>query len=124
MNFALVSCTHKVKMASQTENFDVSCECCRKSFLETTLLNRHIGKSKSCQSFYGPRFQEMKNAHRRKRVNKHRYKSLEEHDKQLKRRRDLYANNSDLKEKNRKIYQQNKMKIKENNQKERTDTLS
>ena len=110
-------------MASTAKDLELACECCKKPFVQSTIL-RHIGKSKSCQSFYGPRFQEMKNAHRRKRVNKHRYKSLEENDKQLKRRRDLYANNSDLKEKNRKMYQQNKMKIKENNQKERTDTLS
>ena len=105
-------------MESQTKDLETICECCKKLFFQTTIL-RHIGKSKYCKSFYGPRFIEMKKEKGREKVYKHRHNSVVPA-RQLKKRRDLYANNPDLKEKNRQIYQKNKEKIKEENEKSRT----
>ena len=110
-------------MESQTKDLETICECCKKSFFQTTIL-RHIGKSKSCKSFYGPRFIEMKQEKGREKVYKHRCKNSIVPARQLKKRRDLYANNPDLKEKNRQIYQKNKEKIKAENEKRRTEFRS
>ena len=102
---------------------DKICEFCNKTLSESTLL-RHIAKSKSCKSFYGPRFNEMKKEKGREKVFKFRYKTPEAHEKLLKQRRESYTNTTDLKEKNKEIYQKNKEKIREANRKERRATLS
>ena len=36
-----------------------TCKSCKKKFWDTSFL-RHIGQSKVCKAYYGPRYQEMK----------------------------------------------------------------
>ena len=82
-------------MASQTEDLETSCESCNKAFPKSKIL-RHIGSSKSCKSFYGLKFIEMKREKEREKVSRYQMKNRE---KLLKNRREKYAKNLELKEK-------------------------
>ena len=53
------------------EELKTSCESCKKSFHPMTLL-KHIGQSKDCKVFYGPRFKEMKKRQERERKQRYR----------------------------------------------------
>ena len=81
------------------EELKTSCESCKKSFHPMTLL-KHIGQSKDCKVFYGPRFKEMKK--RQERERKQRYRNnmtSEEKEKTLKRRRELHSQKPEIKKK-------------------------
>ena len=82
-------------MASQTKDLETSCESCNKPFPKSKIL-RHIGSSKSCKSFYGPRFIEMKRKKESEKVSRYLMKNRE---KQLEIQREKYAKNLELKEK-------------------------
>ena len=79
-----------------------------KPFPKSKIL-RHIGSSKSCKSFYGPRFIEMKRKKGREKVSRYQMKNRE---KLLKDQREKYAKNLELKEKKKRISQKNVEKIK------------
>ena len=50
---------------------EINCEFCNKSLPQSSLL-RHVGQSRECENYYGPRFMEMKKEKGRKKVQKHR----------------------------------------------------
>ena len=78
---------------------EVLCEYCKKSFEPNKIL-KHIGHVKACKSFYGPRFEDLKKEQQRKKVEKFRSKlSIEQHWDALVRKRELYAKNSEYREK-------------------------
>ena len=79
----------------------INCESCTKSYTQSTLL-RHIARSDTCKSYYGPRFLEMKKEKNRNKVYKHRRNmTKKEQKKESKKRRKLYAKSEEKKIKNR-----------------------
>ena len=110
-------------MASQKKDLEMICESCKKPFVPSTLL-RHIGKSESCLSFYGPRFIQMKKEKGREKVNRYRLKNSTATPSQLSKRRNSYATDPDKKEKRKQYYQKHKQMIKQQNETERTEMLS
>ena len=89
----------------------VLCENCSKTMLKTSLL-RHIGKAKKCKKFYGPRFTEMKKEKKKQGKIKLRQKyGRESREKELKKMREKYANNSENK---KAYYQKNREKLRKN----------
>ena len=110
-------------MASQGKDLEMICESCKKPFVQSTLL-RHIGKSELCQSFYGPRFIQMKKEKVREKVNRFRQKNPTATPSQLRKRRNSYATDPDKKEKRKENYQKHKQRIKQQNETERTEMLS
>ena len=94
-------------MASSKENFDISCESCKKLLTQSTIL-RHIGKRDDCKAYYGERYTMMKKEQARKRVYKHRESvSMKQKKRSLQKSREIYAKNDEKKDK-RKIYYQKK----------------
>ena len=78
---------------------EVLCEYCKKSFEPNKIL-KHIGHVKACKSFYGPRYDELKKEQQRKKVEKFRSKLSNEQKLEIdKRKRELYAKNSEYREK-------------------------
>ena len=78
---------------------EVLCEYCKKSFEPNKIL-KHIGHVKTCKSFYGPRYDELKKEQQRKKVEKFRSKLSNEQMLEIgKRKRELYAKNSEYREK-------------------------
>ena len=78
---------------------EVLCEYCKKSFEPNKIL-KHIGHVKACKSFYGPRFEDLKKEQQRKKVEKFRSKLSNEQKLEIdKRKRELYAKNSEYREK-------------------------
>ena len=72
----------------------VECEFCKKSFSKTSILV-HVGKNESCKSHYGPRFDEKKRKANCLRKQLSRKKLGKE--KELKRKRESYAQNKKFK---------------------------
>ena len=113
-------------MAAENKALKVKCDSCRKTMIENTIL-RHIGNSKSCRKFYGTRYEEMKKKKGREKVAKHRLNKKSfgpEHEDQLRKMRELYANNQSMKDRKRKNYEKNKQQRKEKNEKETKEYLS
>ena len=115
----------QLKMASKENNVEINCDFCNKSFGKSVLL-KHIGQSKSCKSYYGPRFTEMKKENAKKRVYKHRNNmTMKERKKKWKRNRELYAKNEAKKERNKQkhkqTYKEKKEIIKAENEKKSED---
>ena len=78
---------------------EVLCEYCKKSFEPNKIL-KHIGHVKACKSFYGPRYDELKKEQQRKKVEKFRSKlSIKQNRDALVRKREMYAKNSEYREK-------------------------
>ena len=78
---------------------EVLCEYCKKSFEPNKIL-KHIGHVKACKSFYGPRYDELKKEQQRKKVEKFRSKLSNEQKLEIgNRKRELYAKNSEYREK-------------------------
>ena len=46
-------------MSGKKSDMEIPCDSCSKSFGKSSLL-RHIGQSKTCKTYYGPRYMEMK----------------------------------------------------------------
>ena len=91
------------------EDFEqVKCEFCKKLFSKSSILV-HIGKNESCKSHYGNRFDELK----RKKNNEKMQRSRKKHgtEKELKRQRELYAQDSKKKEKKRQRFQEKQSKL-------------
>ena len=89
---------------------DSSCDCCKKIFDKKAIL-RHIGQSKKCKAFYGPRFKDMKTKQASERKENYRSNlSSKEHKRVLKRNRKIYASNAALKEKKERSQQRKKDK--------------
>ena len=110
-------------MASQKDNLEVSCESCKKSLTQSTIL-RHIGNTPTCKEYYGERFTEMKREKTRNKVYKHRQNlSIKERKKSLKKMRKIYSQNVEKKEKNRQNYLEKRQEIKIKNDKESKDYL-
>ena len=110
-------------MASQENDLEIICKSSKKPFVQSTLL-RHIGKSELCLSFYGPRFIQMKKEKVREKVNRFRQKNPTATPSQLRKRRNSYATDPDKKEKRKENYQKHKLRIKQQNETERTEMLS
>ena len=91
------------------DNFEhVECEFCKKKISKSSILV-HIGKNESCKSHYGNRFYELK----RKKNNEKMQRSRKKHgtEKELKRQRELYAQDSKKKEKKRQNFQEKQSKL-------------
>ena len=91
------------------EDFEqVKCEFCKKLFSKSSILV-HIGKNESCKSHYGNRFNELK----RKKNNEKMQRSRKKHgtEKELKRQRELYAQDSKKKEKKQQDFQEKQSKL-------------
>ena len=101
-----------LNMAAENKALEVKCDSCKKTMIENTIL-RHIGNSKSCRKFYGTRYEEMKKKKGREKVAKHRLNKKSfgpEHEDQLRKMRELYANNQSMKDRKRKNYEKNSSK--------------
>ena len=86
----------------------VECEFCKKSFSKTSILV-HIGKNESCKSHYGSRFDEQKRKANCLRKQLSRKKLGKE--KELKRKRESYAQNKKVKENKRQSFQDEEPKL-------------
>ena len=62
---------HPLEHSNQKEAKKVACECCKKKFVETSIL-RHIAQTEICKKHYGPRLDEQKKINNKDRVQKHR----------------------------------------------------
>ena len=87
---------------------EVECEFCKKSFSKPSILV-HIGRNESCKSHYGNRFDELK----RKKNNEKKQRSRKKlgTEKEYKRQRELYAQNSRKKEKKKQYSQEKQSKL-------------
>ena len=91
------------------EDFEqVKCEFCKKLFSKSSILV-HIGKNESCKSHYGNRFNELKRKKNKEKMQRSRKKHGTE--KELKRQRELYAQDSKKKEKKRQRFQEKQSKL-------------
>ena len=91
-----------------------SCESCSKKFQRSSLL-RHISHSKNCRSFYGNRFDQMKEAER---------SNSRTVDKQAKRKRNGDTNDVEpLKKYRRTYYEENKASYQERYQKKKDEDV-
>ena len=88
----------------------VLCEFCKSSFFETTIL-RHLSKNQACKNHYGSRFEELKKKKDRERKQQSRLKLGKKEE--LERQREIYAQNSSIREKKRNNYQEKKAKLAE-----------
>ena len=86
----------------------VECEFCKKSFSKSSILV-HIGKNEPCKSHYGNRFIELKRKKNNEKMQRSRKKLGIE--KELKRQRELYAQDSKKKEKKRQYFQEKQSKL-------------
>ena len=97
-------------MSDKSLDMDSSCDCCKKIFDKKAIL-RHIGQSKKCKAFYGPRFKDMKTKQASERKENYRSNlSSKEHKRVLKRNRKIYASNAALKEKKKEANKERKIK--------------
>ena len=97
-------------MSGKNPDMEQICEFCNKSFDKKIIL-RHIGKSEACKNHYGPRFKQMKTEQASARKEKWRRSlSFKEQRNVNKRARILYVKNTKLKEKNKQIYKELKIK--------------
>ena len=86
----------------------VECEFCKKSFSKTSILV-HVGKNESCKSHYGPRFDEKKRKANCLRKQLSRKKLGKE--KELKRKRESYAQSKKVKENKGQYFQDEQSKL-------------
>ena len=95
------------------------CESCKRIFASNSIL-KHIGIQKSCRSFYGPKFSEMKRENNKKKLQKYRdkYGTGEELDRQI----ESYSSNPKVKERKKEYYTKNKEHIKKR-EKEKYDKI-
>ena len=73
-------------MSGKDSDMDGDCEFCKKSLTQTTIL-RHIGQTRACKAFYGPRFKKMKTEKPTLRQEKHRDNLTIKQNKRISRRR-------------------------------------
>lgn len=91
------------------EDFEqVECEFCKKIFSKSSILV-HIGKNESCKSHYGNRFYDLKRKKNNEKKQRSRKKLGKENE--LKRQRELYAQDSKKKEKKRQHFQEKQSKL-------------
>ena len=91
------------------EDFEqVECEFCKKIFSKSSILV-HIGKNESCKSHYGNRFYDLKRKKNNEKKQRSRKKLGKENE--LKRQRELYAQDSKKKEKKRQNFQEKQSKL-------------
>ena len=89
--YILASVQEEEDFQEATEVFCENPKCeSKKSFWPNTIL-KHIGGSKKCKAFYGPRFTEMKKQQNREKMQKSRKKKGIK--RELKSQRDSYAKN-------------------------------
>ena len=95
------------RKARNMEASSVLCESCKEFFTEKALLN-HIGHSTKCKLHYGSRFTEMKKGKSKEKLQKWRKENKEE---ELRRQREIYANDQEKREKKRQWYDEKQYKL-------------
>ena len=83
--------------------FIIQCLFCSKKFEYTSIL-KHVGNTKLCKDFYGPKFQEIQKRHAR--IRKNIYREENGTKEELQKQREKYSSDPDLKEKKSKQAQE------------------